>query len=257
MTRPDENKDKASFELSDEELKKIVAEADTGGRKPTGLTAQLLLVVALAWSLFQLWIASPLPFSLGVFVFNDTESRAIHLAFAVFLAFAAYPAFKGSPRDHVPVVDWVFAAVGAFCAAYLFIFYRELAQRPGMPTDLDLAAAVVGMLLLLEAARRALGLPMVILAAVFLVYIFFGPYMPEVIAHRGASLSKGMSHHVADHRRRVRRRGRGVDQLHLPVRAVRCAAGDRRRRQLLHQVGDRLLGHMRGGPAKAAVVASA
>ena len=88
MTRPDENKDKASFELSDEELKKIVAEADTGGRKPTGLTAQLLLVVALAWSLFQLWIASPLPFSLGVFVFNDTESRAIHLAFAVFLAFA-------------------------------------------------------------------------------------------------------------------------------------------------------------------------
>ncbi|MCB1945239.1 MAG: C4-dicarboxylate ABC transporter, partial [Thauera sp.] len=194
MTRPDENKDKASFELSDEELKKIVAEADTGGRKPTGLTAQLLLAVALAWSLFQLWIASPLPFSLGVFVFNDTESRAIHLAFAVFLAFAAYPAFKGSPRDHVPVVDWVFAAVGAFCAAYLFIFYRELAQRPGMPTDLDLAAAVAGMLLLLEAARRALGLPMVILAAVFLVYIFFGPYMPEVIAHRGASLAKGMSH---------------------------------------------------------------
>ena len=62
-----------------------MAEADTGGRKPTGLTAQLLLVVALAWSLFQLWIASPLPFSLGVFVFNDTESRAIHLGFAVFL----------------------------------------------------------------------------------------------------------------------------------------------------------------------------
>ena len=80
MTRADENKDKASFELSDEELKKIVAEADTGGRKPTGFTAQLLLMVALAWSLFQLWIASPLPFSLGVFVFNDTESRAIHLA---------------------------------------------------------------------------------------------------------------------------------------------------------------------------------
>jgi TRAP-type uncharacterized transport system, fused permease components len=194
MTRPDENKDKASFELSDEELKKIVAEADTGGRKPTGFTAQLLLMVALAWSLFQLWIASPLPFSLGVFVFNDTESRAIHLAFAIFLAFAAYPALKRSPRDYVPVQDWVLAAVAAFCAAYLFLFYKELAQRPGTPTDMDLAAAVVGMLLLLEAARRALGLPMVILAAVFLVYIFFGPYMPDVIAHRGASLAKGMSH---------------------------------------------------------------
>jgi len=257
MTRPDENKDKASFELSDEELKKIVAEADTGGRKPTGLTAQLLLVVALAWSLFQLWIASPLPFSLGVFVFNDTESRAIHLAFAVFLAFAAYPAFKGSPRDHVPVVDWVFAAVGAFCAAYLFIFYRELAQRPGMPTDLDLAAAVVGMLLLLEAARRALGLPMVILAAVFLVYIFFGPYMPEVIAHRGASLSKGMSHMWLT-TEGVFGVAVGVSTSFIFLFVLFGA--------LLETAGAgayfiksaiALLGHMRGGPAKAAVVASA
>ena len=257
MTRPDENKDKASFELSDEELKKIVAEADTGGRKPTGLTAQLLLVVALAWSLFQLWIASPLPFSLGVFVFNDTESRAIHLAFAVFLAFAAYPAFKGSPRDHVPVVDWVFAAVGAFCAAYLFNFYRELAQRPGMPTDLDLAAAVVGMLLLLEAARRALGLPMVILAAVFLVYIFFGPYMPEVIAHRGASLAKGMSHMWLT-TEGVFGVAVGVSTSFIFLFVLFGA--------LLETAGAgayfiksaiALLGHMRGGPAKAAVVASA
>ena len=66
MTRPDENKDKASFELSDEELKRIVAETDTGGRKPTGFAARVLLLVALGWSLLQLWIASPLPFSLGI-----------------------------------------------------------------------------------------------------------------------------------------------------------------------------------------------
>ncbi len=257
MTRPDDNKDKASFELSDEELKKIVAEADTGGRKPTGFTAQFLMMVALAWSLFQLWIASPLPFSLGIFVFNDTESRAIHLAFAVFLGFAAYPAFKRSPRDHVPVLDWIFAAVGAFCAAYLFLFYKELAGRPGTPTDMDLAAAVIGMLLLLEAARRALGLPMVILAAVFLIYIFFGPYMPEVIAHRGASLAKGMSHMWLT--------TEGVFGVAVGVSAsfiflfVLFGA-------LLETAGAgayfiksaiALLGHMRGGPAKAAVVASA
>ncbi len=257
MTRPDENKDKASFELSDEELKKIVAEADTGGRKPTGFTAQLLLVVALAWSLFQLWIASPLPFSLGVFVFNDTESRAIHLGFAVFLAFAAYPAFKRSPRDHVPIVDWVLAAAGAFCAAYLFIFYKDLAGRPGMPTTTDLVAAVVGLTLLLEAARRALGLPMVILAVVFLGYIFFGQYMPDVIAHRGASLAKGMSH--------LWLTTEGVFGVALGVSTsfiflfVLFGA-------LLETAGAgnyfiksaiALLGHMRGGPAKAAVVASA
>ncbi|MCK2095929.1 TRAP transporter permease [Thauera aromatica] len=256
MTRPDDRK-QDSFELSDEELKKIVAEADTGGRRPTGLTARLLMLTALAWSLFQLWIASPLPFSLGVFVFNDTEARAIHLAFAVFLAFAAYPALKRSPRDYVPLQDWALAAAGAFCAAYLFLFYAELATRPGLPTDADMAAAVVGLLLLLEAARRALGLPMVILAVVFLIYIFFGPYMPEVISHRGASLSKGMSHMWLT--------TEGVFGVALGVSTSfiflfvlfgalleTAGAGNYFIKSAIS-----LLGHLRGGPAKAAVVASA
>jgi len=244
-------------ELSEEQLKQIVAEADTGGRKPTGFAAKLLVAIALAWSLFQLWIASPLPFSLGVFVLNDTESRAIHLAFAVFLAFAAYPAWKRSPRAYVPVVDWLLAIVAAFCAGYLFLFYKELAARPGMPTTLDLAVAVTGLVLLLEAARRALGLPMVILAIVFLGYIFLGPYMPEVIAHRGASLAKGMSH--------IWLTTEGVFGVALAVSAsfiflfVLFGA-------LLETAGAgnyfiksaiALLGHMKGGPAKAAVVASA
>ena len=132
-------------QLSDEELKQIVAEADTGGRKPTGAVAQAMMLIALGWSLFQVWIASPLPFTFGVLVFNDTESRAIHLAFAVFLAFMAYPAGKRSPRDFIPAVDWVLAAVGAFCAAYLFLFYSQLAERPGSPTDYDLVVAVAGM----------------------------------------------------------------------------------------------------------------
>jgi TRAP-type uncharacterized transport system fused permease subunit len=84
-------------------------------RRPRSARAQgrpALLGVALAWSLFQLWIASPLPFSLGIGVFNDTQSRAIHLAFAVFLAYLAYPAFKRSPRERVPLLDWVFGAGG-------------------------------------------------------------------------------------------------------------------------------------------------
>jgi TRAP transporter 4TM/12TM fusion protein len=255
MTSSDKNN--TVHELSEEQLKQIVAEADTGGRKPTGFAAKLLVAVALAWSLFQLWIASPLPFSLGVFVLNDTESRATHLAFAVFLAFAAYPAWKRSPRAYVPVIDWLLAIVAAFCAGYLFLFYKELAARPGMPTTLDLAVAVTGLVLLLEAARRALGLPMVILAIVFLGYIFLGPYMPEVIAHRGASLSKGMSH--------IWLTTEGVFGVALAVSAsfiflfVLFGA-------LLETAGAgnyfiksaiALLGHMKGGPAKAAVVASA
>lgn len=246
-----------THELTDEQLREIVAEADTGGRKPTGFTARLLIAIAVAWSLFQLWIASPLPFSFGIFVLNDTESRSIHLAFAVFMAFAAYPAFKRSPRAYVPIVDWVLAAVAAFCAAYLFLFYSELSTRPGLPTTFDLTVAVLGLALLLESARRALGLPMVILAIFFLVYIFFGPYMPDVIAHRGASLSKGMGHLWLS--------TEGVFGVALGVSTsfiflfVLFGA-------LLETAGAgnyfiksaiALLGGMRGGPAKAAVVASA
>ncbi len=244
-------------ELNDDDLKKIVAEADTGGRKPTGLTAAILMGVALFWSLFQLWFASPLPFTFGIGVFNDTEARSLHLALAVFLGFLAYPAFKRSPRDRVPVIDWILAGVAAFCMAYLFLFYRELANRPGQPTPLDLAVAVTGLILLLEAARRALGLPMVILAIVFISYIFMGQYMPDMIAHKGASLSKGMSH--------LWLTTEGVFGVALGVSAgfiflfvlfgallETAGAGNYFIKSAIS-----LLGHLRGGPAKAAVVASA
>ncbi|WP_062191502.1 TRAP transporter permease [Caldimonas taiwanensis] len=239
------------------DVQQLVSDTDTGGRKPGPWMQKLLLVVAVAWSLFQLWIASPLPFSLGVFVLNDTESRAIHLAFAVFLAFMAYPAFKRSPRDHVPLTDWVFAVVGAFCAAYLFLFYRDLAQRPGQPTEMDVYAAVLGVVLLLEATRRVLGLPMVIVAVIFLVYTFGGPYMPDMIAHRGASLNRAASHYWLT--------TEGVFGIALGVSSGfiflfvlfgslldKAGAGN-----YFIKSAFALLGHMRGGPAKAAVVSSA
>ncbi|MBX3603424.1 MAG: TRAP transporter permease [Rubrivivax sp.] len=239
------------------DAKALAEESDTGGRKPGPLVGRLLLVVCLAWSLFQLWIASPLPFALGFGVFNDTQSRAVHLAFAVFLAYMAYPAFSRSPRDRIPATDWVFALVGAFCASYLFFFYRELATRPGQPNDQDLVVAVVGVVLLLEATRRALGLPMVIVAVVFLVYTFGGPYMPDLIAHKGASLSRVASHQWLT--------TEGVFGVALGVSSGfiflfvlfgslldRAGAGN-----YFIKSAFALLGHMRGGPAKAAVVSSA
>jgi TRAP-type uncharacterized transport system fused permease subunit len=173
--------------LSDEELQELVAATDTGGRSPAGPVAKLLAGVALIWSLFQLWIASPIPFIVGIGVFNDTEARSIHLAIAVFLAFLAYPALKSSPRDRIPIQDWAMAVVAAFCAAYIFLFYVQLSDRPNNPNGWDIGVAVVGMLLLLEATRRALGPPLMIVAIVFLIYTFGGPHMPGILAWKGAS----------------------------------------------------------------------
>lgn len=243
--------------IADVDVNQLVKDNDAGGRDAGPLVNRLILVVAVAWSLFQLWIASPLPFSLGVFLLNDTESRAIHLAFAVFLAYLAYPASKRSPRDRVPVGDWVFALVAAFCAGYLFLFYRELAGRPGQPNTLDVWSSVIGVLLLLEATRRVLGLPMVVVVVVFLVYTFAGPYMPDMLAHRGASLDRAASHFWLT--------TEGVFGVALGVSSGfiflfvlfgslldKAGAGN-----YFIKSAFALLGHMRGGPAKAAVVSSA
>jgi len=244
-------------DLDKTKLQELVAESDTGGRAPKGGVAMALMLIALAWSLFQLWYASPLPYVFGILVFNATEARSIHLAFAMFLTFTAYPAFKRSPRDHIPAIDWAFAAVGALCAAYIFLFYAQLSTRPGQPTTMDLVAAVTGMVLLLEAARRALGPAMVIVAIVFLGYVFGGPYMPEMIAHQGASLHKAMAHMWLT--------TEGVFGIALGVSTSfiflfvlfgslldKAGAGN-----YFIKSAFALLGHMRGGPAKAAVVSSA
>ena len=289
----------------------LVAMADTGARAPGGVSAKVLFSVALAWSLFQLWYASPLPFIFNFLIFNDTQARAIHLAFALFLAYTAFPgiikrtaippvfagiyvvaaagfafytarlamvgnaqwlafaamtlaallaayaAWRPAPLDTVPTVDWVLAALAAFSAAYLYIFYYELARRPGSPVLFDLVAAGVGLVLLLEATRRALGPALLVIAVAFLFYTFAGPYMPDMIAHRGASFQRAMSQQWLT--------AEGVFGIAIGVSTAfvflfvlfgalleRAGAGN-----YFIKVAFALLGHLRGGPAKASVVASA
>ncbi len=239
-------------QLSTEEL---IAQ-DVGARTPLGPMAKVIAGLALLWSLFQLWIASPLPFVFGVGVLNDTETRAIHLAFALLLAFLAYPAFKRSPRDRVPMTDVLLGLVAAASAAYLFVFYQQLAQRPGSLTTADLVTACIGIPLLLEATRRALGPPLAIIALVFLVYSLAGPYMPGLLSHRGVSFTALANHQWIT--------TEGVFGIALGVSTSfvflfvlfgalleRAGAG-----HYFIQLAFSLLGHLRGGPAKAAVVAS-
>lgn len=252
MTKATENP------LPDDKVKDLVADVDTGGRNPKGaISRNVLFFVPLAWTIFQLWYASPLPFMLNIFVLNDTEARAIHLAFAVFLAYTAFPTFKTSPRRYIPLQDWLIGFAAAFCAAYIFLFYNELSDRPGKPTILDLAVSVAGLVFLLEATRRALGPPLMVVAAIFLGYTFLGPHMPDVIAHQGASLVKGMSHYWLT--------TEGVYGVALGVStgmvfmfvlfgSLLEAAGAG---NYFIRTAFAGLGHMRGGPAKAAVVSSA
>ena len=239
------------------ELEQLVADVDRGGRTVGGITGAVLFWGAVAWSLFQLWYASPLPFALNFGIFNDTEARALHLGIAMFLGYLAYPARKSSPRDRIPVLDWVFALVAGFCGAYLFLFYKELAARPGIPTAMDITVAAIGLVLLLEVTRRALGAPMAVLGAVFVAYVFLGPWLPDALAHRGASIERLVSHMWLT-TEGVYGVALGVSVSYIFIFVLlgslldRCGAGN-----YMMQVSFALLGHLRGGPAKVAVVSSA
>jgi len=242
---------------SSADLEDMVASSDSGVRKPVGMPGKLLVCIAAAWSLFQLWIASPVPFILGFGVFSATESRSIHLAFALFLAYMAYPAFKRSPRDRIPIQDWLLATVAAFCGAYMFIFYEGLSQRPGAPILQDVIVGAVGVLLLLEATRRALGPPLMIVASVFLIYSLAGPWMPGILSHGGVSLF-GLINHQWLTTQGVFGIALGVSTSFVFLFVLFGALLDKAGAgNYFIKVAFSLLGHYKGGPAKAAVVASA
>ena len=149
------------------------------------------------------------------------------------------------------------AAVGAFAGAYLLLFYTQLSTRPGQPTAADIVIACAGLVLLLEATRRAVGWPMAALAGLFIAYAMLGPYMPDVLSHKGASLNRLMSH--------LWLTTEGVYGIALGVSTGtifvyvlfgtlldRAGGGN-----YMMQVSFAALGHLRGGPAKVAVVSSA
>ena len=233
----------------------LVQEADLGGRA-AGAARSVLAATCIGWSLLQLWYSSPLPFTFNFLMLNSTEMRSLHLGLGLFAAYLAYPFAKSSPRDRIPAQDWVLAVVAALCGAYLFIFYRQISTRPGEPIGLDYVSAVAGVLLLLEATRRVVGPPLAIIALLMLAYAFLGPWMPDVIAHKGVSLTKAVSHYWLT--------TEGVFGVALGVSASyiflfvlfgslleKAGAGN-----YFIKVAFAFLGHMRGGPAKAAVVSS-
>lgn len=244
---------------TDTQLDDIIADADTGGRMPQdAFGKRALWILLLTWSLYQLWIASPLPFLVG-YVWNDTQTRAIHLGFAVLLAYLAFPAGSRSPRHRIRGITWGIGIVAAITASYLWWDYRGVADRTGAPNTVDLIMAGVGIVLLMEAARRSLGIPLMAVALFFLSYVFFGSWsgLPEVVQWKGASFEKAMSHMWLT--------TEGVFGVALGVSSGfvflfvlfgallnQAGAGN-----YFLQLAFAALGHLRGGPAKAAVIASA
>ena len=229
---------------------------ETGNRKPNSVFINnILLYTALTWSLFQLYVSSPLVLEITPWMNADVVKR-VHVSFAGLLAFLTYPAFKKSSRSQIPWSDWVMGFLIVISCVYLIYNQvwdsRAFEMRLGVPNSTDLVLSCIGLLLLLEATRRSLGPPLMIVALIALTYAYLGAG-----GYGGASLNKIVSHMWIT--------TEGAFGIAVGVSASmvflfvlfgalleKAGAGN-----YFIRVAYSLTGHYRGGPAKAAVVSSA
>jgi TRAP transporter 4TM/12TM fusion protein len=235
-----------------------MAEEEEGiGRLPKGPSKYVIPTIAVAWSFFQLSIASWL-------ILDSTFIRAIHLGFALLIVFLNYPLLKKprfglkflSTTNRIPVFDYILAIVAAFTALYIAIDYGGITMRYGAPITRDIVIGIALTVLLLEASRRVIGPALPIIAMLFCGYAFFGPYMPDIIAFKGVSMNRFVGQMTMS--------TEGIYGIPLDVSATIVflfvlfgamldkAGGGR----YFIQLALSLLGGFKGGPAKAAVLGS-
>lgn len=256
-------------EGTSEDLEKALEEIDYTGRQLRPGLAMLVGAIAALWSLFQLWIASPLPFMLDFGIIVDVPARGVHLAFGLLLCFLMFPAARRLASNTIPIYDVILALLGAGCALYLFLGYEGLVSRQGVLLGIDVSLlgidftfpfeailGGIGILLLLEATRRSIGLPLVVVATIFLLYSVFGQSMPDIISHRGLSLNRLIGYHWLG--------GEAIFGIPIDVSvsfvflfvlfgALLDRAGASK---YFLDLSFALVGRYRGGPAKAAILAS-
>ena len=223
----------------------------------------IISTICILWSMFQLWIASDFPFYLSEIsklnlVFNSQEARQIHLAFGLGLGFLAYPVINKIN----PLIDKLSQFLLAFLAIsaclYLYIYKIEISDRAGLPTNLDVFFSVTGILCIGIAVYRSLGLPLLIVASLFIFYVMFGhlDFIPESMKWKGASLNKA-SWHFWMQTEGVFGVALGVSTSMIFLFVLfgalleKSGAGN-----YFIKLSFASLGHLRGGPAKAAVLAS-
>ena len=241
----------------------LAAEVETGARNPQGWQRPLIPVICFVWALYQLYIASTLPSDLSVLTGNDffqfignlSISRKIHLMFALVLATMSYPLWKNASRDKIPAYDWALLILGAGTILYMIVMDSNIANRAGNFADpqvaTDMKIALLGIAILAISVYRSLGLPLVIVAAILAGYVFVGGGN-----WGGASFTKGVWHFWMQEE--------GVFGKPLAVSAQmiflfvlfgaileKAGAGG-----YFIKIAFALLGHLKGGPAKAAVIAS-
>ena len=231
-------------------------------RNLTGLHLKIVASIAILWTVFQLWIASPFPFIFNIGMINGLPARAIHLGFALTLTFLIYPISRGKK---ISIIDILISLIAAFCCLYIYFFYDQIINRGGILlkysfgkyiVPVELIIGMCGILILLEATRRAIGIPLVIIAVCFLLFSYFGKYAPDIISHGGLSLKRLVGFQWFDQEAIFGIPiGVSVDFIFLFVlfgALLETAGGGK----YFLDLAFAMVGKMRGGPAKAAILGS-
>ena len=235
----------------------INLEEHAQGRDLRGPVRTVVFAIAVLWSLFQLSIAS-------WWILDSTFIRSVHLGFALFIVFFQYPILRRpakpgqtkTPPGNVPVIDMAAGILATLSALYIAIDYSGIVIRYGLPIPRDLVMGLLLVLLLLEATRRVIGPALPIIAGLFVCYAFLGPYMPDLIAFKGVSLNRFVGQMTMS--------TEGIYGIPLDVSAtivflfvlfgamLEKAGGGR----FFIRLAMSLLGGLKGGPAKAAILGS-
>lgn len=239
-------------QISAEEQQAILEKYDieSNVRTVTGIMRHIIFYGLLAFSLFQLYTA--------IFgQFPAQIQRTIHLGFGLTLIFLLFPARKKAPKHKIAWFDYLLALLSVGVGSYWSMNYTELVNRNGSITQMDFIVGLIAVVLVLEAARRAVGLPITIIAACFLIYAYYGPYFPAFMAHRGQDLESivNLMYFTTD----------GIFGTPISVSAtfifvfllfgaflVKTGVG-----QYFNDLAVSLAGKLIGGPAKVAVFSSA
>jgi TRAP transporter 4TM/12TM fusion protein len=221
-------------------------------RNLIGFFAFLFTLVAVTLSIFQLYSA-------GIQPFSAIYQRCIHITLIMTLAFLLFPATRKASRQKRDIylyIDLLLIALVFLVCGYIIFNYGEIIERQGDWTTIDVIFGLIATFLVIEACRRTIGLVMVIICLSFIVYAYFGPYMPEFFSHKGYSLERIFT--------LLYLTTEGIYGLPLGVAATfvfifvlfgsflqKTGGGD-----FFINLSYAMTGRMTGGPAKTAVLAS-
>ena len=188
-TNPPNDTEPINGELTDElqkKLKELDKESNTV--EYSGIFGKIIAAICICFSLFQIYT--------GIFGTLDAMiQRCIHLSFGLCLVYLLCPTKKEWIKDgKFHWLDVGLAILAMVPPVYILVNYQQLILRAGTVTPLDTVIGTLGIVMVIEAARRIVGLPIVIVVLCFLGFGFFGPYMPGPLAHRGLSLQQMVGH---------------------------------------------------------------